>query len=259
MTPYPQYPGVSWAAPGWGNSNYHSLQTKLTKQFETGDTFVVAYTWSKLISDGGDNAWDSALWRDYYCRSCDKSLSPYDQPYRLVASMTYALPFGKGRRFGTSWNGVVNAILGNWQTNGIVTFNSGLVQQFAVPSNTSFSFGGGQRPDSTGVDPKLDNPTIDEWFDTAQFLIPQQYTFGNVARVHPTVRTDSVQQVDFSLFKDIPVNERVKVQLRAEWFNFTNSPIFNNPNATVGTGTFGVVTSQANLPRQTQLALKILF
>jgi len=259
MRPFPQYPGVSFAAPGWGNSNYHALQAKMTKRFDSGDTIVVAYTWSKLISDGGDNAWDSALWRDYYCRSCDKSLSPYDQPQRLVTSFTYALPFGRGKRFGSGWNRAMDAVLGNWQTNGILTFNSGLVQQFAVPSNTSFSFGGGQRPDSTGVDPRLDQPHIDRWFDTDQFLIPQPYTFGNVARVHPTVRTDGIQQLDFSVFKDIPVNERVKVQFRAEWFNFTNTPIFNNPAATVGAGSFGRVTSQANSPRQTQLALKILF
>jgi hypothetical protein len=259
LTPYPQYPGVTFSSPSWGNSNYHSLQSKVTKQFQSGDTFVLAYTWSKLISDGGDNAWDSSLWRDYYCRACDKSLSPYDQPHRLVASMTYALPFGKGKRFGSSWNGVVNAILGHWQTNGILTLNSGLVNQFNVPSNTSNSFGGGQRPDSTGVDPKLDSPTIDKWFDTAQFTIPKQYTFGNVGRIHPTVRTDATEQLDFSVFKDIPINERIKAQLRAEWFNLTNSPIFNFPNTTVGTGTFGVVTSQANAPRQTQLALKIIF
>ena len=259
MTPYPQYPGVSFSSPSWGNSNYHSLQTKVTKQFAGGDMFVLAYTWSKLISDGGDNAWDFSTWRDYYCRDCDKSLSPYDQPHRLVASMTYALPFGRGKRFGTNWNGVVNAILGNWQTNGILTLNSGLLNQFSTPSNTSNSFGGGQRPDATGVDPKLDSPTIDKWFDTAQFVIPQQYTFGTIGRMHPTVRTDATEGLDFSIFKDIPITERVKAQLRAEWFNFTNSPIFNFPNTTVGTGTFGQVTSQANSPRQTQLALKILF
>jgi hypothetical protein len=128
-----------------------------------------------------------------------------------------------------------------------------------VPSNTSFSFGGGQLPDSTGVDPRLDNPTIDKWFDTAQFLIPQPYTFGNVGRVHPTIRQDSVQQLDFSIFKDIKITERITTQFRAEWFNFTNTPIFSNPNTTVGAAAFGRVTAQANAPRQTQLALKILF
>jgi hypothetical protein len=259
MTPYPQYPGVSFAAPGWGNSNYHSLQTKFTKRFEDGSNVVMAYTWSKLLSDGGDNAWDMAFFTNYYCRSCEKSLSPYDQRHRLVTSYTYELPFGRGKRFGTDWNGVANTILGQWQINGIFTLNSGRVVTVAVPVNTSFSFGGGQRPDSTGVDAKLSNPTIDEWFDTDQFTIPQPYTFGNVGRVLPTVRGDFVEALDFSLFKDFEVTERLKLQFRAEWFNLPNHPIFENPAGTVGTGSFGRVTSQANSPRQTQLALKILF
>jgi hypothetical protein len=73
------------------------------------------------------------------------------------------------------------------------------------------------------------------------------------------VRRDGIQQLDFSIFKDVPINERITAQFRAEWFNFTNTPIFGGPNATVGSGAFGRVTSQANSPRQTQLALKILF
>ncbi len=258
MTPYAQYPGVSFAAPGWGNSNYHSFQGKFTKRMD-GSNVVVAYTWSKLLSDGGDNAWDSVLWTNYYCRSCDKSLSPYDQRHRMVASYTYELPLGKGKQFGANWNGAANAILGQWQVNGIFTLNSGRVVSVAAPGNTSFSFGGRQRPDSTGVDARLDNPTIDEWFDTDQFLIPQPYTFGNVGRVLPTVRGDFVEAFDLSVFKDFQINERVKVQFRAEWFNLPNHPIFENPAGTVGTGSFGLVTSQANAPRQTQLALKILF
>jgi hypothetical protein len=259
MTPFVQYPGVNFAAPGWGNSNYHSLQSKLTKRFDSGSNIVVAYTWSKLLSDGGDNAWDSALWRNYYCRSCEKSLSPYDQRHRMVTSYTYELPFGRGKQFGSNWNGAANAILGQWQINGILTLNSGRVVTVDAPGNTSFSFGGRQRPDSTGVDAKLDNPTIDNWFDTDQFTIPQPYTFGNVGRVLPTVRGDFVKALDFSLFKNFVITERVTAQFRAEWFNFTNSPIFENPAGTVGSGAFGRVTSQANSPRQTQLALKILF
>ena len=259
MTPYPQYPGTSFAAPGWGNSNYHSFQAKLTKRFDGGGNVVVAYTFSKLMSDGGDNAWDSALWRNYYCRACEKSLSPYHQPQRLVTSFTYELPFGRGKRFGNGWNKAANAILGNWQTNGIFTLNSGLIQELSVPGNTSFSFGGRQFPDSTGVDAQLDNPTIDEWFDTAQFTIPERYTFGNVGRVHPTITSDFVESLDFSIFKNFKINERITTQFRAEWFNFANHPVFANPAGRVGSGSFGRVTAQANGPRQTQLALKILF
>ncbi len=259
LTPYPQYPGVVFSAPGWGNSNYHSLQAKFTKRFEGGGNAVVAYTFSKLISDGSDNAWTSALWRNYYCRACEKSLSPYDQRHRLIGSFTYELPFGTGQKYGSGWSGALNAVLGRWQINGIATLNSGLPLRFGTPGNTSHSFGGRQYPDSTGVDARLDNPTIAKWFDTDQFTIPAPYTFGSLGRVHSTLRSDFVESVDFSIFKNFKISERVTTQFRAEWFNATNHPIFNNPGTTVGRGGFGIVASQANLPRQTQLALKVIF
>ncbi len=259
LTPYPHFPGVSFAAPGWGNSNYHSFQSKLEKRFSSGNSIVVAYTFSKLLSDGADNAWDAAAQKNFYCRACDKSVSPYDQRHRLVTSFTYDLPFGVGKSYGTGWNPFLNAILGQWQVNGIATINSGLNLQFNVPANTSFSFGGNQRPDVTNQPAKVDDPSIRRWFNTAAFAIPQQYTFGTLGRMHPNLRADRVENIDFSVFKNFRIKERATVQFRAEWFNFTNSPVFAMPNTTVGSNAFGTVTAQENAPRQTQLALKFIF
>jgi len=259
LTPFPQYPGATFAAPGWGNSNYHSLQAKFDKRFSSGNNIVVSYTWSKLISDGSDNAWDAAGQRDFYCRRCDRSVSPYDQRHRLVTSFTYDMPFGKGKTYGSAWNPILNAVLGQWQINGIATLNSGLNLQFSTPSNTSFSFGGGQRPDATGQQARIDNQTVARWFNTSAFAIPPQYTFGSLGRMHPNLRADRVENLDFSVFKNFRIRERMTVQFRAEWFNLTNSPIFAAPNTTVGTSPFGTVAAQENLPRQTQLALKVLF
>jgi hypothetical protein len=260
LTPYPHIPGVSFAGTGWGNSNFHSLQASFKKRFSQAGTAVVSYTWSKLLADGGDNAWDSAGFRDFNCRACDKSVSPYHYPHRLVTSYTYELPFGKGKQFGTTWNGFMNAVLGEWQVNGILTLSSGSPLQMLTTGNTSFSFGGGQRPDSTGADARLDSPTLDRWFDTNAFRLPQQYTFGNVGRMHPNLRSDFVEMLDLSVFKRFPIKgERVALELRGESFNAFNHPVFGSPNTTVGNAQFGRVTSTANAPRQTQFALKLLF
>ncbi|MDX1982776.1 MAG: carboxypeptidase regulatory-like domain-containing protein, partial [Bryobacteraceae bacterium] len=260
LTPYPHYPSVNFAAPGWGNSNYHSFQAKIEKRFSSGNSVVLAYTFSKLLSDGADNAWDAAGVTDFNCRSCAKSVSPYDQRHRLVTSFTYDLPFGKGKQYGSGWNSFLNAAFGQWQINGIGTINSGLNLQFGVPQNTSFSFGGGQRPDVVaGQEAALDNPTIARWFNTDAFRLPAQYTFGTIGRMHPNLRSDRIENLDFSVFKNFRIKERVTLQFRAEWFNLTNSPIFASPNTTVGSTAFGIVTGQDNLPRQTQLALKFLF
>ena len=126
--------------------------------------------------------------------------------------------------------------------------------------NTSFSFGGGQRPDSTGVNAALDSPTLDRWFDTGAFRLPAQYTFGNMGRMHPSLRSDFVELFDLSVFKRFRISgERVGLELRGEFFNVLNHPVFGAPNTTVGNAQFGRVTGTANAPRQTQLALKLLF
>ncbi len=259
LTPYPQYPGASISSLTAGNTNFHALQAKFEKRFSGGTSIMVSYSYAKTISDGGDNAWISSGYRNTYCRACDRSLSPYDQTHRLVGNFTYELPFGRGKRFGTNWNGFVNSVLGQWQVNGIATLNSGLPLQMNQQQNLSQSFGGGQRPDSTGVSARLDNPTIGQWFDINQFTQAAQYTFGNVARVHPNLRSDRVENFDLSIFKNFAIGENVKVQFRAESFNMANHVVFGAPNTTLGNANFGMVTSQGNSPRQTQLALKFLF
>jgi hypothetical protein len=222
---------------------------------------MLSYNFSKLISDGGDDVWASSAIRNWYCRSCDRSLSVYDQRHRLVGNFTYELPFGRGKRLGAGWNKAVDAVLGGWQANGIVVIGSALPLQFSVVQNTSFSFGGNQRPDSTGVDARIpsDQRTLGRWFDTAQFRQPEQYTFGTLGRVHPTLRADRVENVDFSIFKNYSFGERAQLQFRGEAFNLLNHVIFGAPNAQVGALAFGQVTSQANSPRQVQLALKLRF
>jgi hypothetical protein len=77
--------------------------------------------------------------------------------------------------------------------------------------------------------------------------------------MHPTLRADFVEMLDLSVFKRFSVTERVALEFRAESFNALNHPVFGVPNTTVGNAQFGRVTSTANAPRQTQLALKLLW
>ena len=260
LTPFPQYPGARLPKQGWGNSNYHSFQTRLEQRFAAGTSFMVAYTFAKTISDGGDDVWTGANETNAYCRHCDRSVSVYNQTHRLVTNFTYELPFGRGKRFGGNWSKGLDAILGQWQINGIGTLNSGLPLRFRINQNTSRSFGGGQRPNSTGRSAGLGSAkTLRRWFDPDQFLRPAQYTFGNVGRVHPTLREDFVEALDFSLFKNFRYGERWKMQFRAEAFNVFNHPVFGGPNTIFGNPNFGRVVGQANGPRQLQLALRLQF
>jgi hypothetical protein len=80
-----------------------------------------------------------------------------------------------------------------------------------------------------------------------------------MGRMHPSLRSDFVENLDFSIFKRFRLKERLSMEFRGEWFNSLNHPIFGEPNTTVGNAQFGRVTTTANGPRQTQLALKLLF
>jgi len=265
LRPYPLWQTVNSTNAGWGNSNYHALQTRFERRFAGGTSLMAAFTWSKVISDSSDGRWNDATGafgniRNAYCRACDRSISSYDQPKRFVLNFTYEFPFGKGKHFGGNWNRITNGVLGGWQANGILTLSGGLPIVISQSSNTTYSFGGNQHPDTTGVNADLGGSrSVYRWFDTAQFSVAKPYTFGNLNRT-TNLRQDWIRTLDFSLFKTTNIyRERVRLQFRAEAFNLTNTPIFSGPNGNVQAATFGQVTSQANSPRQVQLALKLLF
>ena len=266
LLPYPEWTAVLPSNSAWGDSSYHSLQVFFQKRFGSGTSITASYTWSKMMSDIADGRWNDATVnsageiRSWYCFSCEKAVSSYDVPHRLVVNFTYELPFGRGKRFGAGWNGVTNLLLGGWQTNGILTLASGQPLSISVAQNTSFSFGGGQHADYTGIDPNLGGQqSISEWFNTASFAQPANYTFGTLGRTLTAVRGDWLKNMDFSLFKNFNIKERFNLEFRAEAFNLSNTVVYGNPNTSLGSNSFGVVTSQANSPRQIQLGLKLLF
>jgi hypothetical protein len=263
LRPYPLFNGVGVTNAAWGNSNYHALQTRLEKRFSRGFSLLGSFTYSKTITDGLDGLWDdngAQLIRDWYCRACNRSVSSYDQPLRFVVNTTYELPFGKGKTFGSNWNSVLNNALGNWQVNGILTLSAGEPLRFTTAQNTTFSLGGGQTPDTTGKSADLGSArTIDRWFDTSQFTQPAPYTFGATGRSTSQLRYDHARNLDFSIFKEFRIKERIRAEFRGEAFNVINHPLFGAPNTQLGNPLFGQVTSQENSPRQLQLGLKILY
>ena len=129
--------------------------------------------------------------------------------------------------------------------------------------NTSGSYSTVERPNVNG-DAQLsgDRSTtakLAQWFNTGVFAQPAPFTFGSGSRTLPDVRAAGVHQMDFSMFKEFRFTEHRWLQFRAEFFNVTNTPNFGNPGLTFGTGTFGVISSQLNTPRQIQFGLKLYF
>jgi hypothetical protein len=260
LRPFPEWQTVAADGTAIGNSEYNALQSSYTKRFNSGVSLIGGYTWSKLMSDISDGVWSSAgAIRSWYCVRCEHSPSSYDTPHRFTLSATGELPFGKGKMLGSNWNGVVNAILGGWQANGILTLNSGHPLVFGTAANNSYTFGGGQHPDVIGNPVLSSGQSIYQWFNTAAFAQPANFSSGDLSRTYTGVRTDWTRNLDASLFKNFQLKERLHIQFRAETFNLTNTPIFSSPGTTVGGANFGVITGQSNAPRNMQLALKLLF
>jgi hypothetical protein len=100
---------------------------------------------------------------------------------------------------------------------------------------------------------------LNKYFNTSDFSQPATFTFGNMSRTSGYLRTPGLRNFDLSLFKQFALTERIKTELRGEAFNAFNTPSFSGPDTGVTNATFGVISAQANSPRQLQIALKILF
>jgi hypothetical protein len=189
------------------------------------------------------------------------SLSSFDISRNLVASGVYSLPFGRGERFGARWNRGLDTLLGGYQLNGIFSVHNGTPLAFSA-NNVANIFNPGERPNSNGQNASLGGSVesrLSKYFNTANFSQPATYTFGQMSRTSGYLRNPGLRNLDVSLFKQFAVTERAKAVLRGEAFNVFNTPAFSGPDTGVSSATFGVITSQANSPRQLQVALKILF
>ncbi len=271
LRPYPQYAGASGVsglpAPPIGNSIYHAAQFKFAKRYSHGLNLSAHYTFSKMIDDGSLSAsgmsWigGSTSLQYYSNLRLERAVSIYDITHRAVMDFTYELPLGRGRAAGSGWSRWLDAVAGGWQVNGILVLQSGSP---LLPSLSS-----GVLPDSTQRPNLLSEPglggsiqsRLNRYLNPDAFSRPAAYTFGNAPRTLSRVRAQGSKGADASLFKSFYFSGDRKryVQLRMEAFNVTNTPIFSAPNMSVGSTSFGVVSSQANTPREVQVALKIAF
>jgi len=253
LRPYPQFTDLTPLYSSGASSNYHALQVSFGKRLSHGLHIGGNYTWAKNIEEGLTH-------QDSYNIRGDRGLASIDIAHRFVVSYLYELPFGKGRKFGASAPGVVDAIIGGWQFNGITSFQSGTPLSITA-NNTAGIFNPLTRPNTNGRDANLSGPVherLTRYFDTSVYTQPAAFTFGNAG---PTVniRNDGIKSFDLSLFKQFSPIERMRVQFRVEALNAFNTPRFGGPNTGVTSSTFGVISSQANSPRQLQFGLKLLW
>jgi len=260
----------TWTYFSEGDSSYNALQVDVNRRFSSGLVVRGVYTWSKTIDDGDSlNATTSgnqpALVSNPFDLRADRGLASFDVRNAVVVSASYALPFGKGKKF-INGGGAGNTLLGGWTINSIVTLQGGFPFSPLLSYNPSNN-GDTRNPVRPFINPSFTGAVIEgspnQWFNPAAFLAPPTASgfYGNVGR--NTLTGPGLATWDASLMKDTTLREGLRLQFRAEFYNFLNRANFNLPNAVTFTPalspTAGLVTSTSTVSRQMQFGLKLLW
>ncbi len=253
------------------SSAYHGLQAKLDKRFSSGFSLTTAYTYSKAM---GMQSEDSGL--DVYIngRRNWRRLN-FDRTHNFTQSYVYELPFGKGKPYMQS--GPASWLLGGWQLNGILQIYTGTPLNFGGNGSLLKSPGNGTTLNffgSNGIQVTKGNGRSATWFTpticnfggsspvtTNCFAQPGAENggipeFGNLG--FNVISGPGAWNLDASVFRNISINERWKIQLRGEAFSVVNTPRWNNPNTDITSSNFGFITG-AGGARSIQLGAKIIF
>jgi hypothetical protein len=249
--PYPLWSGISYQTQDLSN-HYDSLQTKFEHRFSRGFSALVAYTYSKVLQYNQSSALGGNTAYEY-------ALAPYDIPHNVAISGSYQLPVGRGRSYLNKTNGFVDAVVGGWQAQTILVVRSGTPYTPIISSDRANTGVGSQRPN---LNPAGGNPNFQRslaaWFDRSKYVVGPIYTYGQVRA--NTLRADTYNQFDASVFKNFSLPGESTLSFRAEFYNFPNTVSFNAPsNVTIDSTSGGQVTSSSNSPRTIQFALKYNF
>ncbi len=278
--PYPQYSngagaGISSSFVPWANSIYNAVQFRIEKRFSQGLQFLFTYVFQKSLDDSslgssgysflvGGLATAESNARDPNNLRLDRSLSAFSIPQIAQLSFVYQLPFGHHRQYGANVNNWLDAAFGGWQINGIYRVDDGLPIQLDLCGGCSVNLPtyGNQFPDLLAPLNVAGTGNLNQYFSNPQVAVkPAPYTDGDAPRVLPNARMPGTDNLTASLFKEIPLGfrEGARLDIRLEAFNVFNRVQFAAPDTNVGDPTFGQIISQANLPRQVQVALKLYF
>ena len=277
-----QYPAFAPAI-GWrgsiGMSSYNGLSLALRRPFSNGLLVTANYAYTHEIDNGsnGSGDGDEISPQNAMCLACDRASGAWDARHVVNGNAVYQLPFGLGKPF-LNEGGVTNAVAGNWELTTTALARTGFPVNVLMPSSYTAPDGnsGTQRPDLVpGVSlTPTGGRTVAEWINPAAFATPAG-EFGTAPR--NLLRGPGTWQLDFGAAKTVPLTERARLELRAEFYNIFNHPQLGQPQSTFNpsnTSGFGSIINTVNLntaivspitpvgsgtPREMQFALRFDF
>ena len=257
-----------------GSASFNGMQAGV--QYRGGNLSGAAfYTWSKLIGNVSDliNGFlnvtgNPGIQNYYFIKQYERSNLATDIPHRVVGNAVYTLPFGRGQRLGGNIPRWTDLAVGGWKLNTIISVQSGYPLGITQTGGQAYS---GARPTYVpGVNAQTGGNTHNRlggagvgqtqgYFNNGAFRLSRSFELGNVPRSAAALRSPLTFQDDVSAIKDFNIYEDVKLQFRLEAFNVLNKVQFGLPGTTFNSTTFGIISSQGNLPRNVQAALKLFF
>jgi len=249
-----------------GSSQYNSAQFKVEKRFTNGYTILAAYTRSRFT--------ERVFQLNPYDTTYENRVAAADVPHRVTLSGIWELPFGHQRRLGANVSRLTDAFIGGWSLQAIGQIQSG---QPIDLSSRNIYFNGDLGSLTTDYSGDTQNPVFDIsgfYFhdaavqtngvdDPVKQRADPRIRLANNVRYFPSrvdgLRSPKLNLWDISLIKQVRANARVRAQFHMEFLNAFNRPVYSNPNTDPTNADFGRVTSQTNLPRDIQLAVKLIF
>ena len=269
--PIPNYGPITWVDPA-GNNHYEGLSARLEHRFSAGLYFLNSFTWGKAIGDSEQAleyfaGYVEANPQNIHNLAQEAGPSSFDVQFNNVTSVVYDLPFGKGRKYASNLNPIVDGVLGGWELNTINTAHTGLpLNVYYNPTTTeeisslSNDYRGEPflRPNVSGsAASQTKSQMLNTYFAGYTFATPAgNYPFGDVGR--NAFRSPGFEQWDFSVNKTFRIRELAQLQFRSEFFNLTNHTNFGIPGTDISTSSFGQIRTTYPA-RQIQFALKLLF
>lgn len=266
--PIPSFGAITWVNPA-GQTSYHGFSVRTEHRMSGGLYVLNSFTWSKALGNSEQALEANATVQNIRDLRNERGPTSYDSTLINVTSLIYRLPFGKGRRFGTGWHGVLDALAGGWELTGINTAYSGRPVNVVYTPSAALDVTGRlaewrgvaqQRPNLIG-DPKrpAGADMVAQYWNRTAFAMPTAAApFGNLGR--NALRGPSFWQWDLGVNKNfrIPAGETTALQFRSEFFNILNRTNFDQPAANISTADFATIRS-TYAPRQIQFALKLMF
>ena len=257
LTPFPQYSTGFGGTTNGGHSTWNALETSFQHNYSHGLYMLGSYTFSKLIQN------NTSI--NVYSKNTEKALSTSDRPHVFSIATIYDLPFGKGKWMGSSWNPLVNAVLGNWRVSGVQHYQSGT--PFGVSSGQNMFSAGAARPNfvfgqalyNADFNPK--DPTS-RYLNPAAFVQPANGVYGNVPTVIPALRQPLQFSEDVAVSKDFPVGRGDKkvFEFRTSAFNIANRHLLGGLTTGITSTAYGQFSNpQSNQPRNVEFSLRFKY